>query len=240
MTKLIKMISIVMCTLLSMSYAVAEPRMQTWIILGDSIMSGVSNSTINGPDGKAKDLAANIVMNSRNISIRNLSSPGNTIGSKDHTGFGDVLATSAALNMVGGYWTAFDGIIIQAGTNDFGRDLHWAETVHSLRNIMGYSRAMHKKVMIMEPIWRFNQDQPNKKGFTLDTYRFFMYLVCVQENPDICRYADRTLSGLADANSRKYFGANEQASSLELHLNAEGQKKYAEWIMSSASKFGFF
>lgn len=92
----------------------------------------------------------------------------------------------------------------------------------------------------MEPIWRYNQNTPNAKGFNLDTYRFFMYLVCVQEYPDICRYADRTVSGLADENSRKYFGANEQASGLELHLNAEGQKKYAEWIMSSASKFGFF
>ena len=80
----------------------------------------------------------------------------------------------------------------------------------------------------------------DKKGFTLNTYRYFMYHVCMKEYPDICRYADRMNSGLADQNSRQYFGANEQANGLELHLNAAGQKKYAEWIMQSASKFGFF
>ncbi len=56
MKKIVKLISITIFSMLFIS--IAEARMLTYVIIGDSIMSGVANSTMNGPDGQAKELAA--------------------------------------------------------------------------------------------------------------------------------------------------------------------------------------
>lgn len=61
--------------------------MKTWILMGDSIMSAVSPATINVPLGSSKQLTAFLLMNEKNFSIRNISSPGISFGHADFTGW---------------------------------------------------------------------------------------------------------------------------------------------------------
>lgn len=214
--------------------------MKTCILMGDSIMSAVSPSTIGGTSGTSKQLAASLLMNERNVSIRNISSPGIAIGINDNTGFGPKKKIDDTLGTIGGAWSAYDCIIIQAGTNDFGRNVKWESTVTNLRYVLAHAKAMKKKVLIMEPIWRRNQDVKNAVGNTLDTYRYFMYLVCMQEYANTCYYESRSSSALADAKASKYFDANEVKTKGELHLNAAGHRAWADWVKLAASKYGIF
>ena len=214
--------------------------MQTWILMGDSIMSSVSPSKINGPIGSAKQLTAFHLMNERDVSIRNISSPGVSLGHKDFTGWNNSQKVYDTLSTIGGGFSAYNGIIVQVGTNDFGRNVHWGDTVTGLRHILNHAKALNKKVMVMEPIWRRNQDVKNSLGFTLDTYRFFMYLVCMQEFPNNCHYASRSSSSLATASASKYFDPAEVKAKSEVHLNAAGHRAYADWIKFEAAKKKWF
>lgn len=214
--------------------------MKTCILMGDSIMSSVAPSTIGGPVGRSNQLAASLLMNQRNVSIRNISSPSIAIGINDYSGFGPKQKINDTLGTIGGAWSAYDCIIIQAGTNDFGRSVKWEDTVTNLRIVLTHAKAMKKKVLVMEPIWRRNQNVKNAVGNTLDTYRFFMYLVCMQEYANTCYYESRSSSALADAKASKYFDANEVKAKSELHLNAAGHRVWAEWVKLAASKYGIF
>jgi lysophospholipase L1-like esterase len=214
--------------------------MKTCILMGDSIMSSVSPSTVGGPLGSSNQLAASLLMNERNVSIRNVSSPGIAIGINDYSGWGPKQKINDMLGTIGGAWSAYDCIIIQAGTNDFTRDVKWENTVTNLRIVLTHAKAMKKKVLIMEPIWRRDQNIKNKVGNTLDTYRFFMYIVCMQEYANTCYYESRSSSALADAKASQYFDANEVKAKKELHLNAAGHRVWTDWVKLAASKYGIF
>jgi lysophospholipase L1-like esterase len=214
--------------------------MQTWILMGDSILSAVSPTQINGKHDNSNKLAAFHLMNESNVSIRNISSPGISLGHSNLTGWNNRNKVTDTLGTIGGAWSAYNGIIIQAGTNDFGRSVHWRDTVTSLRYILNHAKALNKKVMVMEPIWRRNEQVQNNLGFTLDTYRFFMYIVCVNEFPETCHYAFRNNSPLVDSRASKYFDGSEIKSQNELHLNAAGHRAYADWIKFEAARKGWF
>lgn len=213
---------------------------QTWVLIGDSIMSLVSPSKVNGPEGHANQQAAFLIQKERNVNLRNVSSPGNSLGNKDFSGFAGGSNAKAILETIGGVFNYYNGVIVQVGTNDFSRSVPWADTVTGLRHILNQARAMNKKVLVMEPIWRRDQNVKNAAGNTLDTYRFFIYIVCTNEYPDICRYASRSSSALADERAAKFYDANEVAKKKELHLNAAGQRAYANWVKLEAAKNGFF
>ncbi len=48
-------------------------------------MSAVSPSKVDGPSGLSSQMTANLLMNEKNISVRNISSPGNSIGHRAYT-----------------------------------------------------------------------------------------------------------------------------------------------------------
>lgn len=210
---------------------------QTWVVLGDSIMSRVNSSTVNGMDGTANQLSLHLVSAERNVVIKNLSSPGHSLSATDHTGFGNI---STELSNIGGMFSYYDGIIIQAGTNDFERDAKWEDMVISVRKILDHARSMNKKVMMMEPIWRRDEAIPNAQANTLNTYRFFLNIVCNQEYADICHFASIGNTVLGSSAGSIYYDANEQATSTEVHLNAEGHRKFADWIKLEATSKGWF
>lgn len=203
-------------------------------------MSAVSPTVLDGKHGTANQLTSHLLMSEKNISIRNISSPGNSISHRNYTGFGDTPSVTASLDRIGGFLGFYNGIIIQAGTNDFGRDVHPSNVVKSLRGILKYAKSKNKKVMVMEPIWRRDETVKNKLGFDLNAYRETMKKVCVNEYPTICHYASRQNSKLSNSSASKYFDGNEVKAKGELHLNAAGHRAYADWIKLEAAKKKWF
>jgi lysophospholipase L1-like esterase len=222
------------------AFSASPPNpMQTWIIMGDSIMSAVSPAKVDGPSGLSSHMTANLLMNEKNISIRNISSPGNSIGHSDSTGFGNTASVTQSLDRIAGFFSFYNGIIIQAGTNDYGRSVSLSTFNKSLEGILSYAKARNKKVLLMEPIWRRNEGVKNKEGLVLSDYSKAMQSLCYKYNT-ICHFAERKNSKLATINSSGYFDANEVKAKGELHLNAFGHRAYADWIKLEAAKKKWF
>lgn len=202
---------------------------KTCILIGDSIMSDVSASSIGGPNGRAVELASHLITARTNVIIRNISSPGNALGANDYSGFGNVTPT---INMIGGVFSYYQCIIVQAATNDFGRSIPWEDSVASLRRIITLAKNGGKKVLMVDPIWRRNENVKNSLGHTLGTYRFMLAVAC-QEQPTTCYWVGRN-ANFDSANGKKYYDMNEQAAGTELHLNAAGQSAWADMVIRVA------
>lgn len=209
----------------------AGPATKTWIVIGDSIVSTI-------PQGTSKDLALSLVSNERDVIFKSLASPGAALGLTDNTGFYNT-STLNTINQLHGFWSAYDGIIIQAGTNDFGRNVPWTDTANSTKAIIAKAKAHGKKVLVLDPIWRAGEDTPNALGNTLNTYRFFMATECMNE-PTVCTYAHRENTILGTSAGSALYDSAEVAPGTQLHPNVAGHRKLANWIKLEAAAAGFF
>lgn len=205
---------------------------QTWAVVGDSIMSEAM-------DGTAQQMATHLIQSERDVSIRNLSSPGAALGAKDSTGYNSAQFI-AELTRLGGMFSAYQGLIIQAGTNDYARAIPWADTIEGLRRILSHAKATGKKAIVLDPIWRAGEELPNSLGHTLNTYRYFIALVCVNEYAGTCHYAPRSNTIMGTASGASFYGASEVAQGKQLHPSAAGHRYLADWILSEAARAGFF
>lgn len=204
---------------------------KTYIVIGDSIMAAVA-------DGTSSDLALQLISNERNVTFRNLSSAGAAMGVTDHTGFNNK-STIDTLSKIGGYYSAYDGIIIQTGTNDFGRDVPWENMVTGMYRVLDHAKALGKKVLILDPIWRFNENTPNGLNYTLNTYRYISFLACAQYQ-GTCFYAHREHSVMGTSAGAAHYGADEVAGGFQVHPNKQGHRYLADWIKAEAATFGLF
>lgn len=220
------MLGVCMMGLASMASAT-----QTWIVIGDSIVSNV-------PQGQAKDMALNLVGAERDVIFKSIASPGAAMGMTDNTGFYNT-STLNTINQLYGFWGAYDGIIIQAGTNDFGRNVPWTDTANSTKAIIAKAKAHGKKVLVLDPIWRAGEDTPNTLGNTLNTYRFFMATECMNE-PTVCKFAHRENTVMGTSAGSAYYDSAEVAAGTQLHPNVAGHCKLATWIKLEAAAAGFF
>lgn len=207
----------------------------TCVLIGDSIMSSVHRSAIDGPYGDVKESASSIIQDEANVFIRNISSPGASLGSPDATGFGNVKPT---LDMIGGMFNYYNCIIIQAGTNDFGRSIRWEDMVSSLRKIMDVAKANNKKVLMTDLIYRSNENQVNSTSYNMHNYRYLRAVVC-NEYAGTCFFASRT-GTVFDTYTPELYDANEIGKNYALHLNAAGHREYANWVISAAKKNNIF
>lgn len=204
---------------------------QTWIVIGDSILSAV-------PQGTASQLALNLVGAERDVIFKSIASPGAALGVTDQTGFNNA-TTLNAIKQISGYFGAYNGIIVQAGTNDYGRALNWGDTSNSIKAIIARAKADGKKVLVLDPIWRAGEDTANAQGNTLNTYRYFMFLACNDE-PTVCFFAHRENTVMGTSAGAAYYDVNEVATGTQLHPNVTGHRKLADWIKAEAAAAGFF
>lgn len=217
---------------LACSQVIAAP-MQTCLVVGDSIMSSVS-------DGNAQQMATYLIQSERNVSIRNLSSPGAALGAKDLTGYNSSTFI-AELSRIGGAWSAYNCIIVQAGTNDYGRSIPWGDTVTGLIGILDHAKALGKKVLVLDPIWRSGEDTPNSIGNTLNTYRYFMFLVCADAKyQSMCHFAHRENTIMGTTSGASFYSAEEVSLGKQLHPNVAGHRYLADWIKAEAASAGYF
>lgn len=202
----------------------------TCAVIGDSIMSMV-------PQGTAAQHALHLVAAERDVVFKNVSSPGASLGSADKTGFNSSRTTSA-MDLIGGTWGWYNCVIVQAGTNDYGRNLPWEDAVISLRRILDRVREDGKHAMVLDPIYRDGENTPNDLGNTLNTYRYMMSVVCQQEYGDICHFAPRASTVMGAFNNN--YDSTEVAQNKRLHPNAAGHRKLADWIKAEAAAAGYF
>ena len=222
---------IVLAVTLALSFG-AQAAQKTWLVIGDSIMSSV-------PQGQVKDHVLHLIAAERNVIFKNISSPGTALGATNNTGFNKA-ATGEIIGTLGGMFSAYDGIIVQAGTNDYGRGIPWENMVVSMYRILNHARTMNKKVLVLDPIWRADEGTPNAIGLTLNTYRYLQFLVCTHHYPDICKFAHRTNTVMGTAAGSAMYDTNEVAVAGQLHPNAMGHRKLADWIEKEAAAVGYF
>lgn len=203
---------------------------QTWVVIGDSLMSTVSG-------GVASQHALHLLAAEKDIFFKNLSVPGQALGVVGGSGFHNAYMVDQLTNLDGYFGAGFKGIIVQAGTNDHGRNVNWGDTYNSLIRILTYARAHGKKVLVLDPIWKEQELVPNASGWDLNTYRYFMnYAVSLYT--DCAFFAQRANTVLGTSAGAAYFDPAEAPN--RTHLLATGQRKYADWIKAEAATAGFF
>lgn len=200
------------------------------VVLGDSIMCTVSG-------GVANQHALSLIQNEKDVFIKNMSTGGNALGAANPAGYNNSYMTSVLDNMGGFMAIGVDVIIVQAGTNDHGLNINWGDTYNSLVRILTWARSKGKKVLVLDPIWKENEDTPNASGFTLNTYRYFMAYATSQFT-DCAWFAHRENTILGTSAGASYFEPTEAPN--RTHLTAAGQRKYADWIKVEAASAGFF
>lgn len=226
------MASIILSAGLLLGAGTAMAASDTWIVIGDSIMSGASQGT-------AKQFSLNLVSNERNVIFKNMASPGAALGATDFTGFNSQ-SVIENIGRTGGFFSAYKGVLIQAGTNDFGRSIPLADVSQSVRRIAGAARITKKKVLVLEPIWRSNENVKNKLGLTLNSYRETIRKVCQVEFKDVCYFASRTSTIMGTVNGKSHYDAGEVAKGNQLHPNVKGNRYLADWIKLEARKANYF
>ena len=198
---------------------------KTAILIGDSISSGVLSGT-------SKDLYHHLLQEEKDLTIRNLSAGGLALGKKGFAGFNDVnvINTMRRIDGVGG---GYDLIIIQAGTNDFGLNVHLGDTITSLKMFLDEARLKNKKVLLMDTLWRHDETTNNASGNPLGTYRLYMWYTCASNYSDVCYHAHRQNS-VFDSSNPAYYDTD------LIHPNVQGHRLLADWIKLEASNAGYF
>jgi hypothetical protein len=208
---------------------------KTCIMFGDSIMSEVYPSTVSGPTGKAIELAANRVMLQADVNIRNLSSPGKRLGGSTYS-YTDAVTL---MRSVGGFFSYYNCVIVAAGTNDYSGSIPVEESVASLKAIIEEAQVRGKRVLVMDMIWRRGEETPNALGLTLGAYRWNIAITCGMY-PDVCIWGSRTGTVFDNSDASALYSAKEVQEGKELHLNAEGHRRYADWMMLKAAEKSLF
>lgn len=209
-------------------------RQTTCILIGDSIDSFVA-------DGRASDLTPYLVAAERNVVIRNLSSPGATLGRADNTGFNNE-AVIATMDGICGSFRYCDCVIITAGTNDFNNPaIQWMDVERSVTRILDWVAQTGRptRVLMLDLIWRsnFEDGAVNHMGMTWRQFREARAALCT-ERPRVCAYAPRPTA--FDAARPELFGMDEQSSGALLHPNAAGHRLRANWMIAAAEGAGLF
>lgn len=216
-------------TILTSVSAMASEAQKTYVVIGDSIMSLVG-------DGQSKDHALTLVASERDVMFKNISSPGASLGGVPPFGFNSALVTSELTSLLG-VLDYFDGIIVQAGVNDFSGNMPWSTNAESLNRILDYARAHNKKVLMLDLLWMWNEANPNSTGWILLNYRIARSMVCASY-PDVCVFAPRPAE--FDRPSTTLFAAADVDAGKQLHPNVIGHRIYANWLASVAASAGLF
>lgn len=198
---------------------------KTWIVIGDSIMSFVA-------DGASKQHSLSLIQKECDVMFKNLSSPGATLAATDGLGYNSPQVIDT-INRIAGFFDCWDGVIIQAGTNDHAAGKPLSEMCDSARRILSHVRAKGKKALVLDPIWRAGENETNCTGNTLHAYRFSLAILALSEFPDCCVHVSRTGTPL-DVKSNNYAAA-EVAAGTQLHPNAAGHRIMADWIKAAAA-----
>jgi lysophospholipase L1-like esterase len=207
-------------------------RQTTCILLGDSIDSYAV-------DGRSSDLAAHLIEAERNVVIRNLSSPGASLGGTGPYGFNSPNVVET-LDRLCGFFRYCDCVIIAAGSNDFGTSsVTWANVEQSVTRILDWAQERRRKVLMLDLIWRatYENETPNHMGMRWAQFRTARGALCTAR-ARICTFAPRPQA--FNVATPSLFAAEEQQSGGLTHLNAAGHRVRATWIEEAADGAGVF
>jgi lysophospholipase L1-like esterase len=223
---------IILATALLLASPAWASRQTTCILLGDSIDSYAV-------DGRASDIAAHLIEAERNVVIRNLSSPGASLGGGDPYGFNSPNVVET-LDRLCGFFRYCDCVIIAAGSNDFGTaSVSWAGVEQSVTRILDWAQERRRKVLMLDLIWRANYENgaQNHMGLTWAQFRAARGALCA-ERARVCTFTPRPQA--FNVATPSLFGADEQQSGGLTHLNAAGHRIRATWIEEAADSAALF
>lgn len=202
-----------------------------WIVLGDSIIS-------NPTDGVPTDLPFMLLGQERGVEFRSLASPGAAMGLTTNLGFNGTWLT-ATLDRICGFYSYCDGVVIQAGVNDFNMNVPWADQQTSIRRVLDWAEARNKKVLMLDLIWMSAGElgEPNQAGLTFAQLRNARFLECYARRPR-CVFALRPSA--FNQQTPSYYYSAEVRTGMMTHLNPAGRRAYANWVAQAAAGAGLF
>lgn len=200
-------------------------------LIGDSIAAG---SGLPVPQTRF----VHILQVEHDVIIRDLSSPGATLGRTDFMGFNRP-DLDTQLSSLGGAFGNLSCIIVQAGTNDFGASIPWEASVEGLVRVLKWAKVRNKRVLVVLPIWRANEQIPNKLGHNLNKYRYMLAVSCTIYG-QWCTVANPIGTLLGSAAGAGYYQSGEVAVGKQLHPDAAGHRLMADWIAAVATSIGIF
>lgn len=206
------------------SYAWSSPQ-ERCFILGDSINAFVVEQA--GVIPAAKNLAANLIVQKRNVQLYNLSSPAMTMA-PNGTGM-DAYTNKNSIKMLTGYFGA-KCIVITLGTNDWTNpEITTSSFFDSYKAVVSYAVAQGLRVVCVTPIWRSNQDDYQPSGdssYQLWVYRWIAESACSQGGGEVIDGASAPLLPAHYADG--------------LHLNSQGHAVLATWLIDRMNNLGLW
>ena len=202
-----------------------------WIVIGDSIIS-------NPTDGVATDLPFMLIGQEREIEFRSLASPGATLGTYGEYGFNGAWVETV-LDQICGAYLYCDGVIIQAGLNDFNGSIPWSEHRDAMRRILDWAQRRGKRVLVLDLIWSTPAETRgvNNVGLSFRDFREARQNEC-RARAEVCTFAPRPPE--FDRPNPQMFRASEVETGLLTHLNPTGRRVFASWIKDAAGEAGLF
>lgn len=192
---------------------------KSYTIIGDSISSYV-------PTGQGKHLCWSLITQERDVIFKNLSQPGAQLG---HTGYYNGPGFIDTLNRLSG-WGAINtnGLIVQAGINDYNFGTSWTDYVDSLNQLISWTAQQNKPLMLLDILWSGSESLPNQAGKTLADYRTHRYFMGLN-HPHV-KFCGRP-PAFDQLNPPLYDDG---------HPNIAGHRELANWIETEATTHGFF
>lgn len=209
-----------------------------WVILGDSIQSLVYEASPAVPD--ATKLTASQIPSLANVSVLNVSAPGNTLANAGGTaGDFSVDANLNVLNLLRGTLLP-DGVICFLGTNDYANpSISGVAFIQAYTRLIQYCKSNGMKFVAVTPLWRYDEatavqhvDGPR----TLQDFRSWIVNVTAGEAvnaPTTVKYIHYFDLGLTTGpTSTDYFDG--------IHITGVGHGKVSAGLLAKMVEFGFW
>lgn len=204
---------------------------QRWILMGDSIQSLVVEDNNPSVTPQAKNLAANLIPQLTNVSIQNVSAPGNRVNDIGAVGFGAVNYLNV-INLISGLFGA-QGFILTLGTNDWSNGADTTNWANNVRAIVDRAKSLNLKVVLLSPIWRSDQ-QNSINGHQLWEYAYMMQTIAAEKGVTFingfdfgAQYGEPALYGDATGQPR-------------VHLNTQGHSRFASFLVQRMQALGYW
>jgi Lysophospholipase L1 and related esterases len=207
-----------------------------WIWVGDSIDAGVySDSGV----GDACRLTVAQLPHLVNVSINNLSSPGQRITEGGQPGFG-ASVNKNAIGTVSGYSGA-SGVIITLGTNDYANpSTGMIEFIDQYKSLIRYVReTLLLPVVVVTPLNRADGATYISHGDgpwrNLADFTYFIQMLCYEEKPPLRPGPFLTVFKGSECPLQPcHYVAD------GIHLNADGHDVKTKWMISKMQSVGYW
>lgn len=204
----------------------AAAQNMPWIVIPDSI------TTV--PDGGVPtDLPWSLITQEREVVFDSIGGSGAAMGST-RLGSYNSSAIPTTMDRICGYFSQCEGVVLQAGVNDYFLATTWADHRTSILRVLDWADARNKRVLMLDLVYNRTAElgaPTNAAGLTFASIRNARFLECAARAP-------RCVFALRPANLNVLTPGFYQPDGT--HLTPAGRRAYTDWVESVAAANSLF